>query len=302
MPDLSIVIVNYRSWSKLEGCLLSLDEQSEKAKSVIVIDNYSDDGQLDGFIKKFPWVDWIKNETNAGFAVGCNLGAQNTSTPWLLFLNPDVKLPKDCLETLMPYCDLHPEFHLITIKQLSESGKNTHPYGIFPNILNSMGLLRSFERLILHPDQTKKAMAKTPIAFPHWISGSFLLLRKQDFDLIGGWDNRFWMYCEDIDFSKRALEKKLSRVLLNNWECIHSHGVSSRSNLKTKIITKAEVIKSTHLYIEKHFTEKNKKWAHQWLRFHKILDLYLLSFVDTSKREMLKILIPFWRKLFSEKF
>tara|TARA_B100001063_G_scaffold247003_1_gene289265 strand:- start:119 stop:1027 length:909 start_codon:yes stop_codon:yes gene_type:complete len=302
MSDLSIVIVNYRSWFKLEGCLLSIDQQSEKVKKVIVVDNHSNDGQLQYFIEKFPWVDWIKNDTNAGFAVACNLGAQNTSTPWLLFLNPDTRLPKDCLETLIPYCDQHPEFHLITIKQLSESGKNTHPYGIFPNVWNSMGLMRSFERLIFHPDQTKKGMAKNPIAFPHWISGSFVLMRKEDFNLIGGWDDRFWMYCEDIDLSKRAADKKLSRVLLNEWECLHSHGVSSRSNSKTKIMTKAEVIKSTHLYIEKHFIGKHKKWAHQWLKFHKMVELYLLSFIDTSKREILKILIPFWREFFSKDF
>lgn len=300
MPDLSIIIVNYRSWSKLEGCLQSLDQQGVRAKKVIVVDNHSNDGVLEGFIKKFPWVDWIKNDINAGFAAACNLGARNTSTRWLLFLNPDTRLPKDCLETLIPYCDHHPDFHLITIKQLSESGKNTHPYGIFPNVWNSAGLLRSLQRVIFQPDQNKIAMAKNPIAFPQWISGSFVLLRKEHFDSIGGWDDRFWMYCEDIDLSKRAAEKGLTIVLLNEWECLHSHGVSSRSDLNTKIMTKAEVIKSTHIYIEKHFRGKNKKWAHQWLKFHKMIGLYLLSLIDASKREILKILIPFWRELFSK--
>lgn len=301
MLDLSIVIVNYRSWSKLKGCLSSLDQQKEKAKKVIVVDNHSNDGQLESFTEKFTWVEWIKNDTNAGFAAACNLGTQNTSTSWLLFLNPDTQLPKDCFQTLIPYCDQHLNFHLITIKQLSESGKNTHPYGVFPNVWNTLGLLRSLDRLIFHPDQIKKAMAKNPIAFPQWISGSFVLLRKEHFDLIGGWDDRFWMYCEDIDLSKRAAEKNLNRVLLNEWECLHSHGVSSRIDLNTKIITKAEVIKSTHIYIEKHFSEKNRKWAHRWLKFHKTVQLYLLSFINSSKREILKKLIPFWRELLSKK-
>ena len=119
------------------------------------------------FYGKIPWVEWIKNDTNAGFAAACNLGAQNISNRWLLFLNPDTRLPKDCLQTLIPYCDQHPDFHLITIKQLSESGKNTHPYGIFPNVWNSAGLLRSLERLILHPDQTKRHWPKTPSPFPN---------------------------------------------------------------------------------------------------------------------------------------
>tara|TARA_X000000950_G_scaffold39392_4_gene42316 strand:+ start:11025 stop:11933 length:909 start_codon:yes stop_codon:yes gene_type:complete len=299
MIDIGIIIVNYRSWSKLESCLISLYEQKEKAKKVIVVDNLSDDGILESFVKKFKWVHWIKNDSNAGFASACNLGANAASTQWLLFLNPDTKLPKDCLTTLIPYCNQYPDYHLITIKQLNESGKNTHPYGIFPNIWNSLGLLRSLGRLIFQPDQTKKAMVSKPITFPQWISGSFVLLRQEHFNLLDGWDERFWMYCEDIDLSKRAAEKNLNRVLLNEWECIHSHGVSSRKNKKIKILTKAEVIKSTHIYIEKHFAGKTKKLAHQWLRVHKFIELSLLGIIDPSKREILKILIPFWHQLFS---
>jgi len=56
MLDLSIVIVNYRSWPKLKGCLSSLDHQTEKAEKVIVVDNRSDDGVLNSFMEKFPWV------------------------------------------------------------------------------------------------------------------------------------------------------------------------------------------------------------------------------------------------------
>ena len=243
---------------------------------------------------------WIINESNAGFAAGCNLGAQNCSSNWLLFLNPDTKLPSDCLATLIPYCDQHPDFHLITIKQLSESGKNSHPYGVFPNVWNSAGIIRSLSRLIFQPDQTKKAISTSPITFPHWISGSFILLRKEHFDLLGGWDDQFWMYCEDIDLSKRGEEKGLIRVLLNQWECLHSHGVSSRADKKTKVLTKAEVIKSTHIYIDKHFIGKNKKWAHQWLRFHKSIELTIIGLIDPSQKEILKILNPFWRKFFSK--
>ena len=300
MLNLSIVIVNYRSWSKLESCLLSIYQQKQKVKKVVIVDNLSDDGVIEDFVKKFPWVEWVKNDSNAGFAAGCNLGAQNCSSKWFLFLNPDTRLPKDCLATLIPYCDQHPDFHLITIKQLSESGKNTHPYGVFPNVWNSAGIVRSLSRLIFQTDQTKKAISTSPITFPHWISGSFVLLRKKHFDLLGGWDDQFWMYCEDIDLSKRGEEKGLLRVLLNQWECLHSHGVSSRANKKTKVLTKAEVIKSTHIYIEKHFIGKNKKWAHQWLRFHKSIELTIIGLIDPSKKEILKILNPYWRKFFSK--
>ena len=72
MTDLSIVIVNYRSWSKLDKCLQSLEQQTNGAQQVIVVDNCSDDGQIESFEKKFTGVNWIKNKSNEGFAAGCN--------------------------------------------------------------------------------------------------------------------------------------------------------------------------------------------------------------------------------------
>ena len=94
MLDLAIVIVNYRSWPKLEGCLSSLDHQKEKAEKVIVVDNRSDDGVLESFMEKFPWVEWIKNDTNAGFAAACNLGAKISQTDGCCFLIPIRDCPK----------------------------------------------------------------------------------------------------------------------------------------------------------------------------------------------------------------
>ena len=299
MLDLSIVIVNYRSWSKLENCLHSLHPEKQKTKKIIVVDNNSGDNILDRFIEKFPWVDWVKNDINAGFAAGCNLGAEKVTTQWMLFLNPDTRLQRDCLPTLISYCDQHPDFHLITIKQTDEKGNNTHPYGVFPNAWNSNGLVRSLQRFLLLPDQTKKALSSNKIGFPHWISGSFVLLRKEHFELLGGWDEKFWMYFEDVDLCKRAADIGLSRILLNQWECLHYHGVSSRGDNKTKILTKAEVIKSHHKYIEKNFVGKNRKLAHRWLMIQKITEFTVLGAFDKTKKAMLKKLKPFWHQMFS---
>ncbi len=99
MLDLSFVIVNYRSWPKLENCLHSLHPGKQKTKKIIVVDNNSGDNILDRFIEKFPWVDWVKNDINAGFAAGCNLGAEKVTTQWMLFLNPDTRLQRDSLPT-----------------------------------------------------------------------------------------------------------------------------------------------------------------------------------------------------------
>lgn len=294
MIDLSVIIVNYRSWSKLAVCLDSLGKQLIPAAKVIVVDNFSNDGQIDSFKANYPWVYWHEHDQNSGFAKGCNLGASLATTKWLLFLNPDTSVPPDCLSSLVAYCDTKPSFKLIAIKQLNESGKDTYPFGIFPNVLNLYPLFRSIERMTVKSKQSKKKLSAQEIAYPDWISGSFVLLRRVDFDLLQGWDERFWMYCEDIDLSKRAAKLGLDRVLLNSWTCMHAHGGASRSNSSTKILTKAEVIISTHKYIEKHFSGFSRTLGHLWLGLTKFIELALLSPFSTVKRKILVRLIKYW--------
>ena len=93
MLDLAIVIVNYRSWPKLEGCLSSLDHQTRKGREGNCGRQSLRRWSARKFYGKIPLGEWIKNDTNAGFAAACNLGAQNISNRWLLFLNPDTRLP-----------------------------------------------------------------------------------------------------------------------------------------------------------------------------------------------------------------
>jgi GT2 family glycosyltransferase len=107
------------------------------------------------------------------------------------------------------------------------------------------------------------------------------------------------MYFEDVDLCKRAADNGLSRILLNQWECLHYHGVSSRGDNKTKILTKKEVIKSHHKYIEKNFVGKNRNLAHRWLMIQKITELTVLGAFDKTKKAMLKKLKPFWHQMFS---
>ena len=91
--DLSIVIVNYKSWRVLAECLNSFNQYTPKLNyEIIVVDNDSQDEELEPFSQKYPQVNFIKNTGNNGFAHGCNLGADNAHGKFLLFLNPDTVL------------------------------------------------------------------------------------------------------------------------------------------------------------------------------------------------------------------
>jgi len=249
---ISVIIVNYRSWGKLSACLESLDIQDLNGVEIIVVDNNSDDGQAQSYIVKYPQVSFVLQDVNGGFAQACNKGASFAEHEWLLFLNPDTVLPPDTLKKLMERVSIEPTWKLIGIRQLDEWGRDTHPHGLFLKWWNVWAPVRSIERIVKGKTFSKQYLSTASIAFPDWISGSFVLIRKKDFEELGKWDVRFWMYCEDMDLSKRAADKGWQRVMYNEIQCVHTHGGSSRIDLETKAITKTEVIVSTIRYLRKY--------------------------------------------------
>ena len=101
--DISIVIVNYKSWLHLASCLDSLAFHSDSFNhEIVVVDNHSNDGKLAEFSKVYPDVVFVENTGNNGFANGCNLGASKSKGRYLLFLNPDTVGNENAIKSLDP--------------------------------------------------------------------------------------------------------------------------------------------------------------------------------------------------------
>ena len=131
-----------------------------------------------------------------------------------------------------------------------------------------------------------KKLIPVSISYPDWISGSFILLRKNDFQKLNGWSESYWMYFEDMDLCKRAKNLNLKVSLLNNWKCIHYHGGSSRKNKEILIKTKVEVIKSSHIYIDTHISYFKSIVIHFLMIFFKSIELIILTPFSSTKREI----------------
>lgn len=291
MNELSIVIVNYKTWDKLAFCLDSILKQIEIEIQVIVVDNNSNDNKFFVFQQKYKWVTWIENSKNYGFAKACNIGIENAKSKWYLFLNPDTILEPKSIHSLINYCNEKTEHRIIGIKQLNENKKNSNSYGLFLNFWSLSGLIRPLIRL---KKGSYKSINSKEIANPDWISGSFIMIRKEDFELINGWDESYWMYYEDMDLCKRAKKINLKVSLLNNWSCIHFHGASSRKNTKIKIITKSEVIVSSHIFLEKHSQKSYKFLIHLILILIQFTELSFQSIFSSSKRKILFNSLKYW--------
>ncbi len=283
---LSIIIVNYRSWKRLDACLNSIASQMINGLQVIVVDNHSNDGFATEFITKHPAVQFILQDSNPGFAQACNKGASLAHNRWLLFLNPDTILPPNTLGPLLIKATSQPSWKLIGIRQYNDHGKDTHAHGLFLKWWNIWPPVRSLERLIKGRKFSKQYVSSAPVTYPDWISGSFVFIRSDDFKDLGGWDERFWMYCEDMDLSKRAAMKGWERVMYNELSCVHSHGGSSRIDHATAAITKAAVIRSTFIYINKHLHGVGRLIAKATLFMITAVDLLLTFPFSTTKRLM----------------
>jgi GT2 family glycosyltransferase len=276
MKDLSIIIVSYKGWDRLRKCLGSLESFTGNQYNieVLIVDNNSEDHNIYEIEKKFPEFTFIHNKVNGGFANGCNLGAKSAGGEFLLFLNPDTIATEIDIIKLLLAARQNPEYYIISCSQVNEKGKENNAFGRFPGICNMTGFQRSLNKIF----KVKKSDENNcEIKLPDWVSGSVLMINKEIFRELNGFDEDFWMYYEDVDICRRIWNHGGKVAFFRNISIEHNHGGSSRINLKTASITKTEVLISKHLYINKHKSGVEKLIMQSFLVINNVMTGILLS-------------------------
>lgn len=275
--DISIIIVNYNSWVVLGNCIDSIiNLNTELNIELIVVDNNSTNNLFLQYQQKYPSVKWILNSGNNGFANGCNLGAANAKGNYLFFLNPDTKLNSGVLEHFSAIYTKE-NIGILSCLQTSNNGLFQKYNLLFPNELRIFGVLRSLERFLSKKKLNEYFKETATRSYPDWISGSAIFISKENFNLIDKWNEDYWMYFEDVDLCKKAQNNNLPCVITKEVSLFHLHGGASRINPKTKAITKAEVIKSRHVYIANHFSTSSQQWLHPILIANNLLNVGILA-------------------------
>jgi GT2 family glycosyltransferase len=289
--DLSIVIVNYKSWKVLTECLDSFNQYTPKLNyEIIVVDNDSQDGLLEPFSQNYPQITFIKNTGNNGFAQGCNLGADNAQGKYLLFLNPDTVLTNNtAIDELFNFAQNNQDIGITSCRRINPKGKPEREMA-FANPWLIISWIRAMYKLTNKAKIQIKFPENEMIWNPDWIAGSVVLIEKELFNKIGKWDqNNFWMYYEDVDLCRKVKRQNKKIALLRNVELKHAHGGSSRRNPTTTAITKSEVVTSSHVYIQLHTQGLNRVLLH------------FVIFTDTLLSQLTKILFTlpvFWKTSF----
>jgi GT2 family glycosyltransferase len=248
MKDLSVIIVSYKGWERLGKCLDSLRNFTGGLFSfeVIIVDNSSDE-TIKEIERRYPGFRFIQNPVNGGFGNGCNLGAQNARGNFLLFLNPDTVVTEEAIGKLLKASQQNPDFYITSCRQVNERGRESKATGQFPGMWNLTGFQRSLAGIF----SKNRQESSEEVLFPDWVSGSVIMIRREIFQMIRGFDEDFWMYYEDVDICRRTHDIGGKIALFTNITIEHYHGGSSRINQYVASITKTEVLISKHLYISK---------------------------------------------------
>ena len=225
-PLVDVVVVSYNSRAELAGCvepLLSVPEAH-----VIVVDNASSDGSLDA-VREFP-VTAIQLTRNGGFATGVNAGWRAGSAPYVLILNPDARTDAASLHALTRALE-EPRVGAAAPRIHHEDGSLDNSQRVFPRLRSTYAqalfLHRVFPRATWTDELVRDENAYARRGTPDWVSGACILVRRDALVELGGLDEGFFMYCEDIDLCRRLRSAGYELVFEPAASVVHLGGASA---------------------------------------------------------------------------
>jgi len=227
-PELTIIILNYKTKGLLKQCLRGIKESNlAMATEVIVVDNNSKDGSVAMVEEIFPDIKIVISPTNVGFAAGANLGLRLATGRYLMILNTDVAIFRGAVEQLHKYLVNHPTAGIVAPKLINPDGTTQLSCYRFPNFiipilrrtpLGKLPWAKKILRSYLMSDWDHQNTR--PIG---WALGACLMVRRVALDQVGIFDERFFLYFEDVDLCRRFWQRGWEVWYVSDAEMVHYH-------------------------------------------------------------------------------
>lgn len=230
-----IVIVNWNSGTQLKECVESVIKSSFDSSilnRVIVVDNDSKDDSLELTERlNFDKLEIIKNKENLGFGKACNIGAKNSQSDFILFLNPDAMVYEDTFYKLFDYIEKNANSNVAVygVQLIGDDGKIQRTCARFPK-------LRNFLVRVMGLNKINREFFKS-FSMEYWshnetkivdqVIGAFFLIKKDIFEQLNGFDERFFVYYEELDLSKRVYDSAYKTMYLSKIQAYHKGGGTS---------------------------------------------------------------------------
>lgn len=289
--DISVIIISYNVKEFLHQSLLSLQKTLSGFKSeIIVVDNASVDGSKRIIKKEFPDIQLIENDDNVGFARACNQGLEIAEGKYLLLLNPDTLLQEDTVPKMIKFFEDHPEAGAAGCKILNADGTLQKACRrSFPTpsvaIPKMLGLSRLFPQNKLFAKYNLTYKDPDKLTEVDAVSGSFLMLRKEVYDQIGGLDEDYFMYGEDLDFCYRIKEAGWKIYYVPDTQIVHYKGESAKLASFDNLIV---FYKAMGIFVNKHFS----KGAYYFIDIFLKLGIVMRGFLSLISQAFRKYFIP----------
>ncbi len=255
---LTVQIVNWNAREPLRAALRSIMAHPPLYEyEIIVLDNASSDGSVQMLEKEFPEVKLIVSERNLGFSKGHNLAARAAQGKYLFILNPDTEVLPGALEALVAYAERHPEVAIIGPKILNPDGSLQYSCRRFPNPAAALFRNTPLGKLFPNNPYTREYLMTdwdhNSIREVDWVSGAALFIRREVYKQLGGFDEQFFMYCEDTDLCYRARQAGYKVIYYPEPKIKHAIGRSTDLVANRMIIT---FHRSMYLFYKKHYARR----------------------------------------------
>jgi GT2 family glycosyltransferase len=233
MNKVAAVVINRNTSGFLRDCLESLVAQRfEGGISIWVVDNGSDDGSPQMVLREFPGVNLVWNRSNVGYARACNQGVEATAEPFVVIMNSDTELSDVTMGEVVSYLEREPRAGIAAPLIRNTDGTLQYSCREFPSI--STAFVHAFLGLF-RGDNSRSVLYKK-MSWEHdeevevdWVSGAFMAIRREALEEVGGFDEGYYMYVEDVDLCWRMWRSGWSVGFIPRGDVFHHIGMSSRA-------------------------------------------------------------------------
>lgn len=227
MNTLAIIIVSYNTKSDLENCLQSLhDHPPHVSHEIVVVDNASRDGSVEAVGARWPTVRVISLTSNVGFASANNEGVRRTESELVLLLNSDTIVSEGAIDRLIAALRELPGASVVGPRIVDANGQIELSYG---RMLSPFTEMRQ-KLLLRHASPLKLAAMTAETRRVDWVTAACLLVRRRDAEAAGLLDERYFMYCEDVDFCAAVRANGGTVYFTPHAQIVHRRGRSWRAS------------------------------------------------------------------------
>lgn len=301
MGSVAVVIVNYNTCAYLRSCLRTV--LREQPDEVIVVDNGSGDGSAEMIQAEFPGITLIRNVENLGYGAGANQGISACETDYVLLLNSDTVVCLGGLRILANYLDQHLRAGLVGPRLVNPDGSLQPSCYPFPTVLNTFLWHDTFGWLIRYIPFARSSYARS---FPHtrnqivpWVVGAALAIRREAFMRLGGFNESYFMYSEEVDLCFRLHQAGWETHFNPDATIIHIGGASTHQRRTEMAVQRF----ASHMeYARQHYSRPrflSLVVVVKTIAAAKLLGSYALCSVarnDSSRNKFLENL-TIWRRL-----